>query len=61
MHIIFRLLKKTIVMSFFIYGFNLLSQSIGIIIPLNLYTISYTTLFGLNGFLSLVIILIYGF
>ena len=61
MHIIFKIIKKIIIASFFIYGFNMISQSIDIIIPLNIFTIFYTSTFGLFGFASLIIVLLYGF
>ena len=61
MHFIFKLIKKIVISSFFIYGFNILAQSINIIIPLNIYTITYTSLFGIGGFFSLIIVLLYGY
>ncbi len=59
MRIIIKLIKKIVVAVFFIYGFNLIGQSINLIIPLNIYTISYTSLFGISGFISLLFILLY--
>ena len=59
MRIIIKTIKKIIVVSFFIYGFNLIGQSLNLIIPINVYTISYTTLFGLSGFISLLFLLLY--
>ena len=61
MRIIIKSIRKILFASFFIYGFNLLGQSFDLIIPLNIYTIGYTGLFGLSGFLSLLFLLIFEF
>lgn len=58
---IFRLFKKIIIAAFFIYGYNILAQPLNIIVPLNLITIGYVTIFGVPGLISLIIIYISAF
>lgn len=56
---IFKLLKKIIISSFLIYGYNLLAQPLKAIIPLNVVTVSTVALLGIPALFSLIIILIY--
>ena len=56
---IFKLLKKIIISSFLIYGYNLLAQPLKAIIPLNVVTVSTVALLGIPALFSLIIILFY--
>ena len=58
---IIKLVKKFILSVFFIYGYNMLAQPLGIIIPLNIFTILYVMMFGVLGLVSLIIIFICSF
>ena len=61
MSYIIKFIKKIVFACFFIYGYNLIAQSINLIIPLNTYTILYTSIFGVFGFISLVIFYVVAF
>lgn len=56
---IFKYLKKFILSIFILYGYNIISQSVGFIIPINIYTVLLITFFGLPALFSLIFILIY--
>ena len=47
-------IKKLILGILLIYGFNLLSLPLNIIIPLNLFTILYVSIFGINVLIILI-------
>ena len=52
------ILKKIIISSFILYGYNLIASPINLIIPINIYTIGILTIFGLPAMFSLIIILV---
>lgn len=58
---ILNILKKILVSSFLIYGFNLLAVSLNINIPLNIITIGYVSILGAPALISLIMIYIFGF
>ena len=58
---LFKFFKKFIIAAFFVYGYNVLAQPLNLIIPLNLITITYVTVFGVSGLISLIIIYIFAF
>ncbi|MBE6138641.1 MAG: hypothetical protein E7173_02720 [Firmicutes bacterium] len=55
---IFKVLKKTIVSIFGLYGYNLIAAPLGFVIPINFITISLLSIFGIPALLSLVIVLV---
>jgi len=55
------LIKKFIINIFLLYGYNLVSQRLGLIIPINIFTVLFLTIFGVPGLFSLIFILIYSF
>ena len=55
---LFKLLKKCILSVFLVYGFNILANPLGILIPINMLTISIITLFGIPSLLSLIALLL---
>ena len=58
---LFNILKKVVFAAFFIYGYNVIAQPLNIIIPLNIITILYVSIFGIPGLLSLITIYIFSF
>lgn len=54
----FTLIKKGIVSTFLLYGFNLVISPLNIIIPINLITVGILTFLGIPGLLSLILILV---
>lgn len=58
---ILNILKKILISSFLIYGFNILAVSLNINIPLNIITIGYVSIFGAPALISLIMVYIFGF
>ena len=56
---LFKLLRKIIISSFLIYGYNLLAQPLKAIIPINIVTVSTVALLEIPALFSLILILIY--
>ena len=52
------LVRKIIVSSFMIYGFNLIAGSFGLMIPINLFTVLLVSCLGLPAIFSLILILL---
>jgi hypothetical protein len=55
---IFNLFKKIIISAFALYGYNLIVSPTGLIVPINIITISILTILGLPSLLFLIIILV---
>ena len=55
---IYNILKKVVISAFALYGYNLIAAPIGLIIPINIITISILTILGLPSLLFLIIILV---
>jgi len=53
---ILELIKKVIFAFFLLYGFNLLYGTFQIYIPINIYTIVFTTFLGFPGFCTIILI-----
>lgn len=49
-------LRKVVVAFLILYGFNLLVSSINIYIPINFVTVGVTSVLGIPGLLSLVVL-----
>ena len=58
---IFNFIKKLILSVFILYGYNLISQSLGLIIPINIYTVLLLTIFGLPILFALIFVLVFVF
>lgn len=58
---VFKLLKKVLFSCFLLYGYNLLSAPLNLIIPINIYTVSAITILGIPALLSLIVILLINF
>lgn len=54
-------IKRIIVSIFLLYGYNLISQSFGIIIPINIYTVLSISILGIPALFSLIFILVFVF
>jgi len=57
----FKLLRLIVLSTFLIYGFDVLANPLNILIPLNIITIFYVSIFGVSGLISLIIIYIISF
>ena len=49
-------LKKVIIASFLIYAFNRVAINFNIVLPINLWTIGFTSIFDISGLIILLII-----
>lgn len=52
-------IRKIIISSFLLYGYNLLVQPLNLMIPINVITVFSVALLGVPALISLVLILIY--
>ena len=52
--IIIKIIKRVILSSFLIFGYNTIVQPINLIIPLNMYTSGIVSILGIPAFLSLI-------
>lgn len=55
---LYSLLKKIVISAFALYGYNLIAAPTGLIIPINIITISILTLLGIPSLVFLIIILV---
>lgn len=55
---IFKIIKRIIISSFLLYAYNLLVQPIGLIIPINIFTVGALTLLGVPALLALIFIMV---
>lgn len=58
---IFQILKKIVFSMFLIYGYNLIAVPLGILVPLNILTILYVSIFGVPALLSLITLIFFVF
>lgn len=58
---IFKILKKIVFSMFLIYGYNLIAVPLGILVPLNILTILYVSIFGVPALLSLITLIFFVF
>ena len=56
---IFKVVKRIIISSFLLYGYNLLVQPIGLIIPINIITVGSLTILGVPALMGLIFIMIF--
>lgn len=55
---VFKIIKRIIISSFLLYGYNLLVQPIGLIIPINIFTVGALTLLGVPALLCFIFIMV---
>ncbi len=55
-----RFLKKIIMGAFIIYAFNIIAVNFNIVLPINIWTISFTSIFDFLGIAILLIIKVIG-
>ena len=55
---IFKIVKRVVISSFLLYAYNLIVQPIGLIIPINLFTIGALTILGIPALLALIFIMV---
>lgn len=56
---IFKVVKRITVSFFLLYGYNIIVQPIGIMVPINIFTIGALTILGIPALLSLIFIMIF--
>ena len=57
--IMFKIIKRIIISSFFLYAYNLIVQPIGLAIPINVFTVSAMTILGIPALLCLIFIMVF--
>lgn len=55
MKFIFRILRRIILSTFLLYGYNLIAVNFNMIIPINIYTIVFVTVLGIPSILALLL------
>ena len=55
---IYNIIKRVVISAFALYGYNLIAAPIGLIIPINVITVSILTILGLPSLLFLIIIFV---
>ena len=56
--IIIKILKRIIISSFLLYGYNIIVQPIGLNIPINIFTVGLLTILGVPALLALITIIV---
>ena len=56
---LFKIIKRVIISFFLLYGYNLLVQPIGLILPINIYTVGIISLLGVPSMLALIFIMFF--
>ena len=56
--ILFKIIKRVVISSFLLYAYNLIVQPIGLIIPINFFTVGALTILGVPALLSLIFIMV---
>lgn len=59
MHKLINILKRIIISSFLLYGYNLLVQPIGLVIPINIFTVISISFLGVPALMALIFILVF--
>lgn len=58
---LFGFIKKIIFSVFILYGYNLIIEPLGMIIPINIYTVLFLSVLGIPALFSLIFILAFVF
>ena len=53
---VIKYIKRIIIAAFLIYAFNMIALNFNIVLPINLWTIGFTTIFDFIGLIILLII-----
>ena len=56
--LVFKIIKRIVISSFLLYAYNLLVQPVGLIIPINVITVSAISILGVPALLSFIFIMI---
>lgn len=58
---IFSILKRVIIGGFVLYAYNLMASPLGLLIPINIFTLGTIGIFGITAipFLALILIIVY--
>lgn len=58
---IFKLIKKIVIAGFMLYAYNVIMAPLNMLIPINIYTIGLTTIFGIMAipFLALTLLIVF--
>lgn len=56
--ILFKIIKRIVISSFLLYGYNILVQPIGLIIPINVFTVLALSILGVPALLCLIFIMV---
>jgi len=59
-HLIIDFLKKVIMAAFLIYAFNMVAVNFNVVLPINLWTIAFTTIFDIPALAVLLILITIG-
>lgn len=51
---IYKLIKKIIISTFLLYSYNVMTMRFNINIPINIFTVLFTAIFGTSGFMGIV-------
>ena len=56
---IIKILKKIIISSFLLYGYNIMVAPLNLVIPINIYSLSAITILGVPALIALSLILLF--
>lgn len=56
---VLKIIKRIVISSFLLYGYNLFGQSLGVIIPINVFTVLGLSILGFPALLAFIFILIF--
>ena len=56
--ILFKIMKRIVISSFLLYGYNLLVQPIGLIIPINIFTVAAISILGVPALICIIFIMV---
>ncbi|MDD2490150.1 MAG: pro-sigmaK processing inhibitor BofA family protein [Bacilli bacterium] len=58
---IFKIIKKVVIAGFLLYAYNMIMAPLNLLIPINIFTVIITAIFGILAIPFLVIILLFIF
>lgn len=61
MRYLYRIIRSIIISFGLLYAYNIFMNQFDLPIPINIYTISFTTIFGIPGFIGLIMFYIINF
>lgn len=59
MNKLIKLIKRIIISSFLLYGYNILVQPIGLVIPINVFTVISISILGIPALMALIFVLVF--